>query len=294
MVNEKSQVLAVLLEGLFDYAGLFPPANLCLNDAVKEFNQLVESSIGFTIQKFVCPVGKLDLFAESWKIISSEPASLSVLGTSYEAISQDLKAIDNFLVSNPQIAEIVSYEVKSNADSKMSKAIAKQIQNSGIEKAYIELQWGEKMTEQIHDLASTEFFSAKARTGGIDPNLFPNSNELAGFLYEAMNVDLEFKLTAGLHHALPYVDSMQCHHHGLLNVLVVTSLIASEDLSIREVIEILETKFIENPSSSADKISFGEYSIDSEMAEIGRSYFDSIGSCSITEPVESLTNIGLN
>jgi hypothetical protein len=43
---------------------------------------------------------------------------------------------------------------------------------------------------------------AKARTGGVTPDLFPSPARLMDFLRAALDEEVRFKATAGLHHPL--------------------------------------------------------------------------------------------
>src|SRR6185437_14920130 len=61
---------------------------------------------------------------------------------------------------------------------------------------------------------------AKLRTGGVEPAAVPSELEVATFLRHAIDVDLTFKLTAGLHHAVRTTDpATGLEQHGVLNLL---------------------------------------------------------------------------
>lgn len=49
------QSLRVLLEGLIDYAGLFPPAALSMDDAVRNYARYRDGEYAFALGKFVVP-----------------------------------------------------------------------------------------------------------------------------------------------------------------------------------------------------------------------------------------------
>ena len=48
-----------LLTGLIDYAGLFPPASLDLDDAVAEFRAARAAADGWILHRFLCPASRL-------------------------------------------------------------------------------------------------------------------------------------------------------------------------------------------------------------------------------------------
>ena len=65
---------------------------------------------------------------------------------------------------------------------------------------------------------------AKLRTGGLRAELFPSAGELAAFLTACAELQVPFKCTAGLHHAVHHTDPTTGFvHHGFLNLVVATA-----------------------------------------------------------------------
>ena len=58
----------ILLEGIIDYAGLFPPASVPMSVAVRNFAHYRASGSGWMLGRFVCPANALEHFS-----ISAEP-----------------------------------------------------------------------------------------------------------------------------------------------------------------------------------------------------------------------------
>ena len=52
--------LYAFLNGLIDYAGLFPPANLDLQTAIKNYAQYIHSIDSWMLGPFVIPITKLN------------------------------------------------------------------------------------------------------------------------------------------------------------------------------------------------------------------------------------------
>ncbi len=74
----------------------------------------------------------------------------------------------------------------------------------------------------LDELAAREI-SLKFRTGGVTADVFPTSRRLATCIEAALDRELPFKCTAGLHHAVRHRDeSTGFEHHGFLNVLLAT------------------------------------------------------------------------
>ena len=123
----------------------------------------------------------------------------------------------------------------------------------------------------------------KFRTGGVDADAFPSSTELATLIGAALDRELAFKCTAGLHHALRHRDDETgFEHHGFLNVLLATR--ASLDgASTSEVAAVLD-------ETDATRLRGG---IDEAGLAGARRWFRSFGSCSVLDPLHDLTALGL-
>ncbi len=74
----------------------------------------------------------------------------------------------------------------------------------------------------LDELAAAEI-PLKFRTGGVSAEFFPSPEQLAVCLESALDRELPFKCTAGLHHAVRHRDEQTgISHHGFLNVLLAT------------------------------------------------------------------------
>ncbi len=74
----------------------------------------------------------------------------------------------------------------------------------------------------LDELAAREIH-LKFRTGGVTADLFPSSARLATCIEAALDRELPFKCTAGLHNAVRHRDpETGFEHHGFLNILLAT------------------------------------------------------------------------
>ena len=123
----------------------------------------------------------------------------------------------------------------------------------------------------------------KFRTGGLGADAFPTADELAACIGAALDRELAFKCTAGLHHAVrgdaTLPDGESATHHGFLNVLVATR----ANLDGQDAVAVLE----ETDAS----VLTGR--LDSEVMARTRRWFTGFGSCSVREPLEDLVELGL-
>jgi hypothetical protein len=123
----------------------------------------------------------------------------------------------------------------------------------------------------------------KLRTGGPSPDSVPPSPELAGSISAALDRELRFKCTAGLHHAVRHHDAGTGQdRHGFLNVLLATRT-ALDGGTPQDVAAVLERADESGLAASADPVAMAS----------ARRWFTSFGSCSVEEPVEDLTRLGL-
>lgn len=123
----------------------------------------------------------------------------------------------------------------------------------------------------------------KLRTGGPDPDDVPTARELAVCIGAALDRELAFKCTAGLHHAVRHRDHTSgAEQHGFLNVLLATR--ASLDgAGPEDVAAVLEERDAERLTESVDPAALAS----------ARRWFTSFGSCSVVDPVRDLTALGL-
>jgi hypothetical protein len=116
----------------------------------------------------------------------------------------------------------------------------------------------------------------KLRTGGLDPDAFPTPERLAAWIDAALDRELPFKCTAGLHRALPHVDADGCAHHGFLTLLAATR-VAFDGGSPDDVVSTLRR------DDPADLLTL-------DLAG-ARRWFTSFGSCSVDEPMADLREL---
>jgi len=123
----------------------------------------------------------------------------------------------------------------------------------------------------------------KLRTGGVEAHLFPPAAMAAAWIDAALDREMAFKCTAGLHHAVRHRDhDTGFEHLGFLNVLLATR-VAFDGGSAAEVAEVLDDHYANDLVAMARQ---------SDLAG-ARRWFTSYGSCSVSEPLEELVGLGL-
>lgn len=125
----------------------------------------------------------------------------------------------------------------------------------------------------------------KFRTGGVTDDAFPTTGELAACIDAALDRELPFKCTAGLHHAVRQTDpETGFTHHGFLNVLVATRLLLDGDRDAA-----WTTLNQHDPGITVAEL----LTYSAEDLQSTRRWFTSFGSCSILEPHDDLVELGL-
>jgi len=126
----------------------------------------------------------------------------------------------------------------------------------------------------------------KFRTGGLDAAAFPSPGELAGSIAAALDRELPFKCTAGLHHALRHRDpATGFEHHGFLNVLLATR--ASLDGAAGDDVAAV----LEDRDRDTVLQRWTEHGDDTMTRT--RRWFTGFGSCSVLDPLQDLVDLGL-
>jgi hypothetical protein len=280
-----TRVLRAGLDHLFDYAGTFPPTSLELPEAFSNFLKYRRGDERLILNRLVVGAASLAqlaaLLADSEassvevSVVAGASASRAEWDSALEAAAGQMTQFEDIV--DPDIAEIVAFEARI-PDFGDASGYFKDISQFGKVELFVELPFGEGQSEGLALLAEKEIGFAKARCGGT---VVPSALELAEFLVGCLQLDLEFKLTAGLHHAYP----VQVGEHGFLNVLAATSLQQAHELTAAELVPVLTAREL----SLVDEVEFEGLSASLEDVVSARELWLGIGSCSISEPWSSVS-----
>ena len=150
---------------------------------------------------------------------------------------------------------------------------------------YVEVPFG--APEQAWLAAADEVANAglrlKLRTGGLDAAAFPTARQVGEAIDAALDRETPFKCTAGLHRAVRHTDpETGFEHHGFVNLLVATRQLF-DGASVDDAVAVVDQKRVPDLVTAAR---------DTDVHG-ARRWFTSFGSCSVTEPLESLIATGL-
>jgi len=295
---QPSEPIRILLSQIIDYAGLFPPSQATMSEAVLNFATYRNSNYGWMLGRFVVPAARLDEFrdvARDFVSKDGDPWRLSVVAG--EDINQTLREVTTFNKANGPSIVCDVLEVKANTVSKIENTV--KALPEGLT-AYFEIATGDAFVELVTTLSALGQRS-KIRTGGVIHEDFPTSREIIRFVRTCMAANVPYKATAGLHHPLrcfkPLTYAANAPTgtmHGFLNMLVMTGF-ARESYRVGVLEEIMEEEFEEVFAFSEKGIMWrGEHFLPTaHLARLRLKGMNAFGSCSFDEPIADLQALGL-
>ena len=287
-----------LLSGVFDYAGLFPPAKLDMAGAVATYLRHLDGPEREVVDRFICPSDRLDeLRLELVKQSPKQGISIAVVSSPNpewgDRLVDDADAMTRFVEQAADLGDIEAFEVRLPDNARTDEYVRDLRAFNQID-VYCELPWDDSMADALGRIAEAEWLGAKARTGGLTPETFPGTVELAAFLQQCVQLEQPFKLTAGLHHPFrSFRSEVGAKMHGFLNVLVATTMIHAHDLTSREAATILDSESPADFEFTDREVRFRHWTAAIEDIEQTRELFAGIGSCSVEEPMHDLASNNL-
>jgi hypothetical protein len=292
----------LLLEGLVDYAGLFPPAALSMPDAVARYGEYLGSENAWALGKFVLPVARLGEF-EAVVPASDRGAPWQLALIAGPDFSADVRVIEAFAQRTAQRAIVRAIEVKATTALEIG-AIATntallRVNIPGAFDVYVEVPVAADPSALIQSIAA-HGLRAKVRTGGVEAGAFPDAAQLSRFVRACAAHGVTFKATAGLHHALrgsyPFTydpASDRGTMFGFLNVFV-AALFAREGLDDAAMRALLEERDASGFAFNTSGVTWRGRTVTAAAIRSARADTAvSFGSCSFTEPIADLSSLGL-
>lgn len=291
--------VGVAFGALIDYAGLFPPAQLPLEQARSEYQAARRGPYAWMVDRFIVPASLLvaspDNFAGPLSVIAEDDVEifkrlgpLRQRGVQIEAIEISLaKSVPSSLksISCDEILDVIG-----ELEARIAVAGLRDLP------VFIEIPrsepWRGMLADTMHALSRMRL-RAKVRCGGLTAEAFPSLDEIAEYVATAQGAQVPFKATAGLHHPVRHRDeSTGFTMHGFLNILAAAALAPrSSRETLRRVLAEEEARaFVfddESLSWRNERIDLGA------LARTRCEAFIAYGSCSFAEPVEDLGALGL-
>lgn len=284
-----------LLKSLIDYAGLFPPAGLDMETAVRNYGGYRRGDDRWALGKFIVPASRLAEFERTAAplVDPADPWPLSVLGGS--DLHQDLAMILEHRYHPTRGLAIESLETKASSTVEIDHAtrIPRDLAT------YIEIPIS---TPPDNLLAAIRLVGgrAKIRTGGVKPDLFPAAADVARFLVACSAARVPFKATAGLHHPVRCVRPLTYEKnsptgtmHGFLNVFLAAALVQG-GMNAADAAQLLEETDPQALVFDDQGAAWRGRRVTVDALAASRSTFAlSFGSCSFDEPMAELKELKL-
>jgi len=259
---------------LIDDAAVFPPGNASLADAISMYYDRFETNQQEIVGPLLVPASAVEnLRALADPVRMLDIALIGDTGLEGLAAARDALEHDRWIT-------VHHVELRASLDGLITKAVGNLLDSLAFTvPTYIELPTPEAPAA-LAVLADDGAERAKFRTGPYD---VPSPEQLAAAIGAAVRLHVPFKLTGGLHHALPTHDeASDRQHHGLLNVLAATAAATkgADDFTLAGIL--------------------GSRDPDRLLAQLGivdagaiRRHFKSLGSCSVDEPYRELVRYGV-
>jgi hypothetical protein len=287
-------VLELLVGGLFDYAGMFPPASLAFEEMLR-----TASRFGETLSRPWLVGAEAVIQAD--RLVGMTPDLL--LSSGFASPLHARVALLGGLDVPEMLSEtvLVSWETKIEAlDPPKVRAAAESANRQGM-RFYVEPQWAPaQWRDRVSGLAAVLGDLNKQISGpgvglkvrGSGPTAI-DAPALAAVIAAVNRAGIPFKATAGLHHPLlePGLYDNQLGFLGLVAALRLQRAIGPDNFDETEVVACLQ-------SADADEFDLSEglawrslYISPAELRDAAAAVPFSIGSCSLHEPDSDLVRL---
>jgi hypothetical protein len=282
---------------LVDYAGLFPPAALPMDGAVRRYAAHLASPEAWMLGRFVVPVERLEEFAEAAIPLTGDGGDAwrlsALVGASSTDAGPKIRAF-NAAHRGRYVVDVV--ECRAIAAGSVSTSIGAL---PGELRIFVELPLLDDPRRMLTEIRSAGAW-AKMRTGGVTSDAFPSAREIGRFIARTSELLVPFKATAGLHHPicgdypLTYDDGApRARMFGFLNIFA-AAVFAQCRASERVLTDIVDESDVSAFQFRDDEMVWRDHKASARQVASARSSLGlAFGSCSFQEPADSLRELGL-
>lgn len=308
--------LRALLSKVIDYAGLFPPAQLPLNESIRNYARYLNDPDRWMLGRFICPAGRLpelapfvsELFDQGPPLaisaLATPASSLDELSTSLETANRLITEfhrehhtrvlVDALEVKAP-VLEGEGREMLSLLRDLLPEALTTFFEIPRVDEQMMGMEPLVNAIRDVNEQREHYHAGCKLRCGGVEASAFPRCEEIAQVILCCRDQGVPLKFTAGLHHPIHHFnESVQTKMHGFLNVYVGAILAHAHALSQSDLVTILADESADSFRFTEDDLHWRDLSIaNAEVNRLRQSRVFSFGSCSFDEPREDLRALSL-
>lgn len=327
------KTLKLFMDKAIDYAGLFPPANLSMDESIKNYADYSNGNDSHLISHFICPVTRFWEFEKSiaGSTLGNSLIPVSALGRKPETVESlsemvnyDLDVIKKFADCNSTQVGVDVLEMclplgVSSVQEKYLGGISDVVNkldelNFGLIHPFniffevtISSSWQDEILAVINTIVKIKnnlnkkggennyLMGFKFRCGGLKIEQYPTVVQTAYCIKMCIDNDVPLKLTAGLHHPFRHYNKFaQTKMHGFVNIFAAVLLGKAHKLEEKTLFEIVEDESYKNFRFDDKSFSWKEIKITIDQILDGRNNnIISYGCCSFDEPREDLRGFGL-
>lgn len=299
---------------LIDYAGLFPPASLSLETAIRNYAAYQSDKDAWMLGRFIIPASRLDELDPYVSLFSSEMSlTISVVGSKSDnavdclkGLQADLAQVKAFRERHGDTVKIEVLEMSLPPvlpEREMLESIALETSAHALHvfcEATVPLNtdWENHVLITLdaisfHNATGGARFGFKLRTGGVTVDAFPTPRQIAVAFLGCRDRGIAMKFTAGLHHPIRmYRDEVNTRMHGFVNVFAAGMLAHVHSLNITTTTEILADEAPTSFSFTTKGLAWREWMVSvSEITRLREIALCSYGSCSFDEPRDDLRTL---
>ncbi len=304
-----------LLDGIIDYAGLFPPARLPMDEAFERFSRHRGEDDGWLLARFVCPAMRLEEL-EPLLEANGPPIGIAVLGRGGDTLEDFLEAIewDAAAVRRSPPGKPAGGRGclrGSFAFSRVAVAVEsawRQLTGGGEipMTPYFEVSllgdWRPRLPAAAAAVRDTDRSTGpagrvglKIRCGGLDAEAVPEPMAVAAAIATCRATGVPLKATQGLHHPVRHHDSnVDTMVHGFLNLFAASTLAHAHDLPVTRLAEIVAEVEPEAFAIKDGHLAWRDLEASSAQVAAARDgLLTTFGSCSFAEPRDDLYQLNI-
>jgi hypothetical protein len=294
--------IRALVAELVDYAGLFPPAQLGMAEAMDTYAEYLRGPHAWVLGRFVVPLARIPEFEEhAARLLPRGKASppWRLAGLAGDDLKADVQGALEFNCRHWEGSE-VGHAVIDTIETRLSAGAEPADLRAAVPDAftlYIEVPAGSP--GPVVDRVRQAGARAKMRMGGVTPEAFPSPDAVIEFMARCVDAGVSFKATAGLHHLiradypLTYErDSARAPMYGFINVFLAAAALAS-GVPRSDARDILMESDLSAFAFDDSRIAWRGVELRADDIARARSLATSYGSCSFREPVDELLAAGL-
>jgi len=318
------QSLRALLDEVLDYAGLFPPDKLPLDEAIRNYARYRASPEAWMLGRFICPAARLGELAPYCEPLFTpqRPVRLSVTGSEdplQPEVLIDLRAMHHFALGHHSQAAVEAFEVRLSPETLRqwrTEAVAEALNVLATRlvehhfadlEVFVEPIFGDdwdgmvqriiaalKLHDETRGVPAPARIGIKLRTGGVEAAAFPTVSQVASVIVACRDASLPLKFTAGLHHPLRHFEAgLGADMHGFLNIFVAGVLAHARGIDQPTLEAVLQERAPTAFEFTDHYVRWRNLEVTGDEIEAARGEFVlSFGSCSFDEPQEGLRRAG--